>query len=68
MTLPGLRFIPVRRPPRLIDSDVPLMVHSMKQNLKRLPARFYRSGNGREPVREWLRVWMQWIAGLSART
>ncbi len=27
----------------------------MKQNLKRLPARFYRSGNGREFVREWLR-------------
>jgi hypothetical protein len=23
--------------------------------LKRLPARFYRSGNGREPVREWLK-------------
>jgi phage-related protein len=23
--------------------------------IKRLPARFYRSNNGREPVREWLR-------------
>jgi hypothetical protein len=23
--------------------------------LKRLPARFYRSDNGREPVREWLK-------------
>ena len=27
----------------------------MNANLKRLPARFYRSNNGREPVREWLR-------------
>lgn len=25
------------------------------QALKRLPARFYRSANGREPVREWLK-------------
>ena len=27
----------------------------MKTGLKRLPARFYRSGTGREPVREWLK-------------
>lgn len=27
----------------------------MKTGLKRLPARFYRSGSGREPVREWLK-------------
>ncbi len=26
----------------------------LAQALKRLPARFYRSDNGREPVREWL--------------
>ena len=26
-----------------------------KAGLKRLPASFYRSGNGREPVREWLK-------------
>lgn len=30
------------------------MVHPIKQKLKRLPARFYRSDSGREPVREWL--------------
>lgn len=27
----------------------------MKAGLKRLPARFYRSDTGREPVREWLK-------------
>jgi phage-related protein len=27
----------------------------MNRGLKRLPARFYRSDNGREPVREWLK-------------
>ena len=27
----------------------------MNPGLKRLPARFYRSDNGREPVREWLK-------------
>ena|SRR5207237_1400228 len=27
----------------------------MKTGLKRLPARFYRSDSGREPVREWLK-------------
>jgi phage-related protein len=27
----------------------------MQGNLKRLPARFYRSDTGREPVREWLK-------------
>ena len=27
----------------------------MIHGLKRLPARFYRSDNGREPVREWLK-------------
>jgi len=27
----------------------------MNPELKRLPARFYRSDNGREPVREWLK-------------
>ena len=27
----------------------------MEPRLKRLPARFYRSDSGREPVREWLR-------------
>jgi hypothetical protein len=27
----------------------------MSSGLKRLPARFYRSVNGREPVREWLK-------------
>ena len=27
----------------------------MKIGLKRLPARFYRSDSGREPVREWLK-------------
>jgi Phage derived protein Gp49-like (DUF891) len=27
----------------------------MSSGLKRLPARFYRSDNGREPVREWLK-------------
>jgi phage-related protein len=27
----------------------------MKPGLKRLPARFYHSDNGREPVREWLK-------------
>ena len=29
------------------------MVHS---NLKHLPARFYRTDSGREPVREWLKA------------
>jgi hypothetical protein len=28
---------------------------SMNPGLKRLPARFYRSDRGREPVREWLK-------------
>jgi phage-related protein len=28
---------------------------SLKPDLKRLPARFYRSDSGREPVREWLK-------------
>ena len=27
----------------------------MRPDLKRLPARFYRSDSGREPVREWLK-------------
>jgi phage-related protein len=27
----------------------------VSQRLKRLPARFYRSASGREPVREWLK-------------
>jgi phage-related protein len=27
----------------------------LSHNLKRLPARFYRSNSGREPVREWLK-------------
>jgi phage-related protein len=27
----------------------------LESSLKRLPARFYRSDSGREPVREWLR-------------
>jgi hypothetical protein len=27
----------------------------MSPGLKRLPARFYRSDRGREPVREWLK-------------
>jgi phage-related protein len=27
----------------------------MRSRLKRLPARFFRSNNGREPVREWLK-------------
>jgi len=27
----------------------------LSQQLKRLPARFYRSAGGREPVREWLK-------------
>jgi hypothetical protein len=27
----------------------------MNPGLKRLPARFYRSDSGREPVREWLK-------------
>lgn len=27
----------------------------MTKALKRLPARFYRSDSGREPVREWLK-------------
>ncbi len=27
----------------------------MDQDSKRLPARFYRSESGREPVREWLK-------------
>jgi hypothetical protein len=27
----------------------------MDRGLKRLPARFYRSDSGREPVREWLK-------------
>lgn len=31
------------------------MVQCVKTSLKRLPARFYRSDNGREPVREWLK-------------
>jgi phage-related protein len=35
---------------------VPKMVlYSMNPGLKRLPARFYRSDSGREPVREWLK-------------
>src|SRR5262249_37141090 len=29
--------------------------YPMGPGLKRLPARFYRSDNGREPVREWLK-------------
>jgi hypothetical protein len=29
--------------------------YSMHPGLKRLPARFYRSDSGREPVREWLK-------------
>ena len=28
----------------------------LDRGLKRLPARFYRSDNGREPVREWLKA------------
>ena len=31
------------------------MIHLKPPGLKRLPARFYRSDSGREPVREWLR-------------
>lgn len=37
-----------------------------KRALKRLPARFYRSDNGREPVREWLKnleAEDRWIIG-----
>jgi phage-related protein len=32
-----------------------MVLSVMDPGLKRLPARFYRSGSGREPVREWLR-------------
>jgi len=38
------------------DEPVPRMIRlSMNPGLKRLPARFYRSDGGREPVREWLK-------------
>ena len=32
-----------------------MVLYDMKPWLKRLPARFYRSDSGREPVREWLK-------------
>ena len=32
-----------------------MVLCTMNPGLKRLPARFYRSDNGREPVREWLK-------------
>ena len=36
--------------------NVPIVVQrGMAGGLKRLPARFFRSENGKEPVREWLR-------------
>ena len=38
-----------------IDKPVPYMVRiKMTKKLKRLPAKFYRSERGSEPVREWL--------------
>lgn len=40
----------------LIVLWVPFLIHSIvTQELKRLPAYFYHSDSGREPVREWLR-------------
>ena len=39
----------------LIDPQVPKLIpFSMAYDRKRLPAHFYRSDSGREPVREWL--------------
>jgi phage-related protein len=32
-----------------------MVLYTMNPGLKRLPAYFYRSDNGREPVREWLK-------------
>ena len=32
-----------------------MVLYSMSPGLKRLPAYFYRSDSGREPVREWLK-------------
>jgi hypothetical protein len=32
-----------------------MILYPLKTVLKRLPARFYRSNAGREPVREWLK-------------
>ncbi|HMD72043.1 MAG TPA: hypothetical protein VKF41_11895 [Bryobacteraceae bacterium] len=32
-----------------------MMPFRLSAGLKRLPARFYRSDSGREPVREWLK-------------
>ena len=32
-----------------------MILYVMSPGLKRLPARFYRSDSGREPVREWLK-------------
>ena len=45
-------IIPKRQAGRTVPKSVPFM----KASLKRLPARFYRSDNGREPVREWLKA------------
>jgi phage-related protein len=36
------------------DSSVPTLVHSPEQ-IKRLPAAFYRTEAGNEPVRDWLK-------------
>jgi len=33
-----------------------MVLWTMNPGLKRLPARFYRSDSGREPVREWLKA------------
>ena len=32
-----------------------MVLYAMNPSLKRLPARFYHSDTGREPVREWLK-------------
>jgi phage-related protein len=38
-----------------LTTSTKLIQYPVKTGLKRLPARFYRSDAGREPVREWLK-------------
>jgi phage-related protein len=42
-------------PGRCVSQLVHFMGRPMNERPKRLPARFYRSDSGREPVREWLK-------------
>jgi len=49
-------WLPLRGRAILRRLTVPQLVHlNVNPDLKRLPARFYRSDSGREPVRAWLK-------------